>query len=165
MRPSRLLAAGVAIALLGGAARAGDPAALASGPVPAAAADQDDAFAAATAPAPRDQVRVNAPRPKPSPPEKMLVAATAPAHVFDDDDEGRRIDAFINGPVPPARPGEGEPPPCDETPHGEVGVSVGGGSHTGTSYGGYGTVVQPIMHCRGVVAISVSGARFGGYRR
>lgn len=156
MRRVVALAATALLALPAIAAAAGE-----AQPV-STSAGQDDAFARATVEA-RNTVVVRAVR-QPSPPGALLVASTAPAQVFDDDDEARNIDMFINGPVKPAHLGDGEPPPCDETPHGEVGASIGGGSG-GYGGGGYATVVKPVAHCRGVVAISVAGSGFGGGRR
>lgn len=157
MRTALLIAAALA-ALPAGAARAGG-----DGPV-AGAPDRDDAFAQAVeAPAPRTVV-VTGRRPAPSPRDKLIVASTAPDRVFEEDEEGARIDDFINGPIQPGRPGEGQPPPCDETPHGEVGAEYGGGSH-GHGGGGYGTVALPVAHCHGLVVLSVSGERYTGGRR
>ena len=156
MRRTIALAAAVLLALPSLAAAEGE------GQPVVTSAGQDDAFAQATTLA-KNTVVVRGVRP-PSPPGSLLVASTAPAKTFDDDEEGRNIDMFINGPVRPAHLGDGEPPPCDETPHGEVGASVGGGSG-GYGGGGYATVVKPIMNCRGVVALSVGGSRFGGGRR
>ncbi len=157
----RRAAAFAAIALLALPAVAAAAAGGEAQPV-STSAGQDDAFARATGDA-RNTVVVRAVRP-PSPPGALLVASTAPAQVFDEDEEGRNIDMFINGPVRPAHLGDGEPPPCDETPHGEVGASIGGGSG-GYGGGGYATVVKPVAHCHGVVAISVAGSEFGGGRR
>ena len=157
MRAAFLLAAVLAALPAGGAWAGGDgPAAV--GP------DRDDAFAQAVQAPPQSTVVVTARRPAPSPKDKLIVASTAPERVFEDDEEGARIDAFINGPIQPARPGEGERPACDETPHGEVGAEYGGGSH-GHGGGGYGTVALPVAHCHGLVVLSVSGAQYSGGRR
>ncbi|MBE7218726.1 MAG: hypothetical protein INR64_09670 [Caulobacteraceae bacterium] len=159
MRFAAALAATALLALpaLARADGDGQPVATSSG--------QDDAFAQAQTPQPRPElpVRVTGKRP-PSPPGSLLVASTAPVQAFDDDETARNIDLFINGPIPRPRPDEGEPPPCDETPHGEVGASIGGGTY-GYGGGGYATVVKPVANCRGVVAISVAGSGFGGGRR
>ena len=113
MRHALLIAAVLAAplaALPAAAARAdGD------GPV-AAAQDRDDAFAQAVEAPPPRTVVVTARRPAPSPRDKLIVASTAPDRVFEEDEEGARIDDFINGPIQPGRPGEGEPRPCDPHP-------------------------------------------------
>ena len=161
MRHALLIAAVLAapLAVLPAAAARADG----DGPV-AAAQDRDDAFAQAVEAPPQRTVVVTARRPAPSPRDKLIVASTAPDRVFEEDEEGARIDDFINGPIQPGRPGEGEPRPCDPTPHGEVGAEYGGGSH-GSGGGGYGTVALPVAHCHGLVVLSVSGERFSGGRR
>lgn len=157
MRAALVLAAAFAVVSVGPVRAEGD------GPL-AAGHDRDDAFAQAVQSRPQPTVVVTARRPIASPKEKLIVASTAPDRVFEDDEEGARIDAFINGPIQPGRPGEGDPRPCDPTPHGEVGAEYGGGSH-GHGGGGYGTVALPVAHCHGLVVLSVSGAQFSGGRR
>ena len=156
MRPRLALAACAAVLVASGAAQAGDGVETTGG------GDRDDAFAAAATNKPSTTVVVNAPH-KVSPPGQLIVASSAPVKAFQDDEEGSRIDAFINGPLPPPGTPPPQPPRCDETPHGEVGAEIGGGSG-GSSYGGYGTVVMPVAHCRGIVALSVSGSQFNGRR-
>ena len=135
MRSALLLAAAIAAASVGAAQAEGD------GPL-AAAPDRDDAFAQAVQapaprPAPQPTVVVRARPAVASPKAGLIVASTAPERVFDEDEEGARIDAFIDGPITPGPALEAQARPCDPTPHGEVGIGYGGGSHV-QGGGGYG---------------------------
>lgn len=170
MRPAPPAAALLLAAFaLAGAARAGAAAspgagAIATAPQTATGAPADERALAAAARAadapPRRPVRAAAA-------PVVLSVASAPAAVFQDDETGRQIEAFINGPDARA-PGEGpgalaaaEPPRCDETPHGEVGAEYGVGGHHSQGGGGYGVVALPVANCHGLVVLSVSGDRFG----
>ena len=162
MRTALLLAAALAAASAGAARADGD------GPL-AAGHDRDDAFARAVeAPAaydaPQSTVVVRARPAVTSSKAGLIVASTAPDRVFDEDEEGARIDAFIDGPITPGPAMEAQARPCDPTPHGEVGIGYGGGSHV-QGGGGYGTVALPVANCHGLVVLSVSGSRFSGGRR
>lgn len=167
MRPAPPAAALLVALALAGGARAGTESpgggAIATAPQGPGAPGDERALAAAAraadAPPRRPARPVDAP--------VVLSVASAPAAVFQDDETGRQIEAFVNGPgarAPgdgPARQALAEPPRCDETPHGEVGAEYGIGGHHSQGGGGYGTVALPVANCHGLVVLSVSGDRFG----
>ncbi len=175
MRPAptaaALLPAALALAALAGGARAGALASPGGGAIatapPAAAGAPADERALAVAARAADAPPRPAARPVASAAPVVLAVASAPAAVFQDDETGRQIEAFVNGPGARA-PGEApqalagaEPPRCDETPHGEVGAEYGVGGRHSQGGGGYGTVALPVANCHGLVVLSVSGDRFG----